>query len=450
MDEKVVMDFPEILSHVAEEVDYSVFYRDIFPEGSLEKKGEHIKGMYHAVAISVAKNGKKVKRFSVTDDLEVLDQLVETDDFCLMSPISYAGLTRKSDMARYLYAIAIDLDGVDSRKRWDYFWGQISDGHELPIANWALPMPTYLVSSGTGLHLYYIFEEPVPLFPNVAKQLEAMKRRLTWKAWTQGASCLSENIQYESLYQGFRVVGTITKNGRRCRAFRTGEKVTLDTLNMYLNEENQVKTFKYTSKLKLAEAKKKWPEWYEKRIVKGLQPGNWTCKRDLYDWWKRRAGEVLEGHRYWYIMTLATYAVKCDISFEELEKDALELIPLMNSKGDLFDENDVVKALEAFSESYHRYPIKTIVNRTGLSIERNKRNGRPQKLHLAGARAVQVINDQFNGKNWRDGNGRKLKNLVVYEWRQLNPNGRKIDCERDLGLSRHTVLKWWNWVPELK
>ena len=100
MDEKIVMDFHEILSNVAEEVDYSVFYRDIFPKGSLEKKGEHIKGMYHAVAISVAKNGKKVKRFSITDDLEVLDQLVETDDFCLMSPISYAGLTRKSDIDR--------------------------------------------------------------------------------------------------------------------------------------------------------------------------------------------------------------------------------------------------------------------------------------------------------------------------------------------------------------
>lgn len=445
-----MMDFSEILSNVAEEVDYSVFYRDVFPEGSLEKKGEHIKGMYHAVAISVAKNGKKVKRFSVTDDLDVLDQLVKTDDFCLMSPISYAGLSRKSDMARFLYAIAIDLDGVDSRGRWDYFWGQICDGYKLPIANWALPMPTYLVSSGTGLHLYYVFEKPVPLFQNVVKQLEAMKRRLTWKAWTQGASCLSENIQYESLYQGFRVVGTITKNGARARAFRTGEKVTLDFLNEYLQEEYQVKTFKYTSSLRLSDAKNKYPEWYEKRIIKGLAPGNWTCKRDLYDWWKRRAGEVLQGHRYWYIMTLATYAVKCGISQEELEKDALELIPLMNSKGDLFDENDVVKALEAFSESYHRYPIKTIVNRTGLPIERNKRNGRRQIVHLAGARAVQAVNDQFNGTNWRNTQGQPKKNMIVYEWRRAHPEGLKIDCERETGLSRPTIIKWWDWRPEIE
>ncbi len=31
----------------------------------------------------------------------------------------------------------------------------------------------------------------------------------------------------------------------------------------------------------------------------------------------------------------------------------------------------------------------------------------------------------------------------VQNWRQQHPDGRKIDCERETGLSRHTVLKWW-------
>ena len=31
----------------------------------------------------------------------------------------------------------------------------------------------------------------------------------------------------------------------------------------------------------------------------------------------------------------------------------------------------------------------------------------------------------------------------VVEWRQLHPDGKKIECERETGLSRHTVLKWW-------
>ena len=31
-------------------------------------------------------------------------------------------------------------------------------------------------------------------------------------------------FKYESLFQGFRMVGSITKNGERTRAFKVGEK----------------------------------------------------------------------------------------------------------------------------------------------------------------------------------------------------------------------------------
>ena len=90
-------------------------------------------------------------------------------------------------------------------------------------------------------------------------------------------------------------------------------------------------------------------------------------------------------------MTLATYAKKCGVSREVLEKDAYGLIPLMNTKGDEFTEDDVLHALEAFSDSYITYPIDTIVNRTGIPIEKNKRNGRKQKQHCEVMRAVQGL-----------------------------------------------------------
>lgn len=34
-------------------------------------------------------------------------------------------------------------------------------------------------------------------------------------------------------------------------------------------------------------------------------------------------------------------------------------------------------------------------------------------------------------------------------WRLTHPDGRKIDCERETGLSRHTVLKHWEIKPLL-
>lgn len=43
-----------------------------------------------------------------------------------------------------------------------------------------LPQPTFLVMSGTGLHIYYVFDEPIELFPNIKLQLKRLK--YTFKA----------------------------------------------------------------------------------------------------------------------------------------------------------------------------------------------------------------------------------------------------------------------------
>lgn len=218
-----MLDLSEALSMSYDEVGYLDFYRDIFPEGSFEKRGVYEDGKYNGIAVSIRKGGKKTKRLTVTDDLEVIEEMVMTDDFCLMSPISYAGKSRKSGNARFMYAMAIDLDGIETLDQWQFFIQQVERGHEMLSFVWGLPKPTYIVSSGTGVHIYYVFQKPVPLFRDIVEQLEVLKRRLTWQVWTQGASSLHDNVQYESLFQGFRVVGTVTKDGGRCRAFRVGD-----------------------------------------------------------------------------------------------------------------------------------------------------------------------------------------------------------------------------------
>ena len=431
------------LEHSFKEVYASDFYRDIFPIGSFEEKGVYKKGKYNGIAVSIVVGDSKAKRYTVTDDLEIIDTLVETDDFCIMSPISYAGKSRKSEFARFLYAMAIDLDGVDTLDEWNFLMTQIDKGHEMLSFVWGLPRPTYIVGSGTGLHLYFVFERPIPLFRSTVKELERLRRRITWQAWTQGASSLHDNVQYESLFQGFRMVGSITKNGERTRAFKVGEKVTVEYLNQYVPEEYRAVKFSYKSNLLLKDAKEKYPEWYQKRIVEKKPKGTWVCKKDLYYWWirKLKAG-VQQGHRYWCIMTLATYAKKCDIPFEELEKDAYGLIPFMNTKGDKFTEDDVLHALEAYNDSYITYPINTIIQRTDIPIQKNKRNYRKQEQHLQYARGIRQLKRDM-GEMVAAG-GRPKKKKIVKEWMMKNPNGKKIDCEKETGISRPTVLKWWN------
>lgn len=202
--------------------------------------------------------------------------------------------------------------------------------------------------------------------------------------------------------------------------------------------------------MSLEEARIKYPEWYHCRIEQKIKSNPWKCNRGLYDWWinqiqKDRNGATY-GHRYFCIMTLAIFAVKCGIAEEELKQDAYSLIPFLNDlkPQNPFTKDDVNSALECFDPAYITFPRKDIEKITGIRIDPRKRNGRKQAVHLAGARAIQKINDEANGTNWRENNGRKQKKDTVLEWRINHPKGRKIDCERDTGMSRHTILKWWN------
>ena len=203
-------------------------------------------------------------------------------------------------------------------------------------------------------------------------------------------------------------------------------------------------------RLSLAEAKEKYPDWYERRIVKKERRGRWTVKRDLYDWWLHRIGdEIRVGHRFYGIMTLAIYAKKCGISEDELRRDAFSLLKPYDDMSvediNRFTKDDVVCALEMFNEDYVTFPRDDIAKLSGLTMPVNKRNWRKQEEHLGRARAVQAFDDP-NG-NWRNKEGRPLAQDRVYEWRQQHPEGRKADCHRDTGLDPKTIRKWWDSTP---
>jgi len=450
--------FSDWLETYFDEVTPYEFYRGIFPAGELEKQGEYVKGMYCGIAIEVTRekkpNGKpKIKRYSITDDLNTVEKLTQSDNFCLCSPISYAGKERTADNARFMYAMAIDLDRVrivDGEPS-----GLISlwNGHIESVGR--IPKPTYIVSSGSGLHLYYVFDKPIPLFQNIAKQLQALKRDLTTKVWGYGIVDIKsdKDIQQEGIYQGFRMPGTVTKQGSRARAFLTGDNVTLDDLNGYVSEGSRVTEYTVKKELTKSKAKELYPEWYERRIVQGKPSGVWHISRNLYDWWKR---EILEkaavGHRYWCMMTLSVYAYKCGmydpkhnpnpVTREELEKDCFEIMAhfetLTNDDKNHFNEADVMDALEAYDSKWVKYPRDTIEYRCGFELPHNRRNGRKQADHI---KLMNYIREELNGN--KDWHGRKSKKDDVEIWQANHPDGCKADCIRDTGLSKPTVYKYW-------
>lgn len=442
------------LNQYYDEIEPNEFYRYIFTKGELQEKKVHEKGKYNAIAIEVTKdkniyNKDKVLRHTITDDLEKIDEIISRDNFCLMSPISYVGKKRSSENARVLYALAIDLDGVIIKDDGDPI-GLKTLLHQIENIN-RIPMPTIIVSSGTGLHLYYVFERPIMLFRNVVKQLQKYKKELTRLVWQGYITKLEDSVQYESLFQGFRMVGTITKKGERARAFLTGKKITVEYLNEFVRDEFKTTEFSYKSKLTLAKAKEKFPEWYEKRIVQKKSKGTWTVNRAVYDWWKRRiVEEAKTGHRYYCMMMLAVYARKAGVDIKELEKDAFIIMEMFDmlpaTEDNPFNEKDVIDALQAYEDRYITYPINSISYLTDIHIEKNKRNYRNQVDHLRRTRAVQDI-DYPDGE-WRNKDGRPkgsgTKEDIIKEYRKNNPFARKSDCIRDTGISKMTVYKWWN------
>lgn len=476
-----------------DEITPKEFYRVIFPEGELDDKGAMTKGKYTGIIIEVTDKKRKVKkkykdgtekevekpvvyRHTLTNSLEEVDQVLESRNFCLTPPLSYAGKVRSADNARFLYAIAIDLDGIRIGKKGEPI-GLIDLWNAHIERMGRIPKPTMIVSSGTGLHLYYVYEKPLPLFPNIAKQLQMYKHELTRICWNEGiVDIVNDNdIQYEGIYQGFRMPGTVTKAGKqngtdeRAKCYLTGEKVSVEYMNGFVDPKYQVTEFEYKSDLTLREAAEKYPEWYEERIVKGnkgvLHP--WSLNRSVYDWWKKQiySGAKVR-HRYWCLWILAIYAKKCSfydekknpnpVTREELELDAWELMPFLEgmteTEDNHFTEEDVMEALEAFEDKFISYPKSSIRYKANIpfepSIKRREKGKRlKQEVHLKMARSSLAIRNELNGTSLQgrpagSKNKENPKREAILKYRRAHPEANVTEIANAVGASRTTVYKY--------
>lgn len=431
------------------EVSAMEVYSDIFHlgENDIQRRNEE-KGTYKSNPLGYWKNDKDSKghyRILFDDTFEETLKELQEADFCIMNGLSYFGRKNVQEHASKMYAMIFDLDGVTDETLGNFLHSCFSDFT-------IYPLPNYIILSGHGVHLYYVFEYPIPLYPNIKIQLKELKYSLTTKMWNRYTTKNWEKVQYQGINQGFRVIGGKTKiEGVKVRAFSLNtHPYCLEQLNQYVPEDKRIDETKLwkESKLTLAQAKKKYPEWYNKRVVRGEKKGTWTCKEDLYHWWIRKIQEGASvGHRYFCVMCLAIYGVKSGISKKQVEKDAIELIPFLNGMSDTepFTESDVKSALECFDERYMTFPIDDISKISGIVIEKNKRNGRKQGLHLKMARSnLAIMNEDIGSSLQGRPEGTGTKKEIVKEWQKCHPEGTKAECERELKLSRHTVLKWWD------
>lgn len=436
----------EHMDALYDRVDPYTFYREIFPEGSLEHEGEYSEHKGNGIALSVSEERKK--HFLLFDEMENLEDMLR-EEFIFMSPVSYFGRSRHGKNARWLFAIAFDLDGVGYPQLRDVL-------HQMRKE--VSPQATFVVNSGTGLHLYYQLEEPVPMYPQNQRFLKELKFALTYMIWNKYTSTIKEP-QVQGGLQGFRLVGSPSKLGRDypVTAWRTGEKISVEGLLGFLHSDlkdsaaQRVLAALSPGTISLEEAKEKYPEWYDRRIIRGESRNHWTVKRDLYDWWKQKVyenGRV--GHRFYCIMCLAIYAVKCGISEEELRKDAYELMEhldlLTETEDNHFTAEDVEKALEMYNESFVTFPRDDIARLSGIVILKNKRNGRNQEAHLNIARGKKEVLKRY-GELEKD--GRPSKEGIIREYMIAHEDiTSKTEIANALGIHRNTVARYYNEIRE--
>lgn len=434
----------------ATEVTAMEVYTDMFRLGTneIQKHGEE-KGLYKANPLGYWKNGTAKGHYRIMfDDTfeETLKELQEAD-FAIINGITYFGRKNVQEHASKMYAMIFDIDGVTERTLNAFLSGAYRAD--------AYPVPNYVALSGHGVHLYYILEYGVPLYPNIKMQLKAFKYALIEKMWNEYTS-KDEKKQFQGINQGFRPIGGKTKiDGIRVRAFRMHQHpFSLEQLGRYIPEKYRVDESKLypETTMTLAEAKKKYPVWYERRILGKEPKGRWVCKPALYEWWKR---QIYEGatfhHRYFSIMCLAIYGVKCGIDAEQVKKDAFSFIPFLDAinPDEPFTEDDCLSALECLDERYVTFPRNDISVLSGIPIvptvpRRDKGKRLKQKDHLELARMTRDIRQRIEGTKWNDNAGRPTVEQTVRAWREQNPDGRKADCIRETGLSKPTVYKWWS------
>ena len=435
------------------EVSAMEVYSDIFNLGynSIQKKNEEA-GEFKANPIAYWKNDDKRTghfRIMFDDTFEETLKELQKADFCIINGLTYFGRRNVQRHASKMYAMIFDLDGVTDTKLNAFLNGAFQVD--------AYPIPNYIILSGHGVHLYYVFEYGIPLFPNIKLQLKEFKYALTEKLWNEYTS-ESKEKQMQGINQGFRVIGGKTKKGAPeevVRAFRINEHpFNLEQLGHYIPEEYRVDESKLfrEGKLTLAQAKKKYPEWYEKVVVgKDRTPKKWDIKGKvhgdnpyaLYDWWlKQIQTGATYHHRYFNIMCLAIYGAKCDVPYEKVKKDAYSLVEFLNAihPEAPFTKSDCDCALECYDDKYATFPIRDIEKISGIPIEKNKRNGRKQKDHIR--RITLLRDDDYPEGSWRNKDGRPNKERLVEDYIVAHPEASVTEISKALGVSRPTVYKY--------
>lgn len=453
-------DYVSILEHFgAYEVSAMELYGDVFKLGTgfLTKAGERRDGHdFNGNPIFLGSWDGKIRReMGFEDTFEEQLGRFQQADWAILNGLTYWGRVNDGQHQNKLCALVFDYD-IDKqrqvpKKLYNFLYGAFSESRLYPV-------PNYMVLSSHNVHLYYVLEEPLDLFPIVKTQAKKLKHELSRIMMNMYTTNI-EKPDAQGINQGFRIVGGRTKDAEgvaypTVRAFRLNEHpFSIEELNERVPEDARVRPGR-KSKYTIEQVKELFPEWYEQVIVGGKRTaGHWVVKEDLYRWWLKKAyDEGVPGHRYYCVMALAVFAAKCGIlDKKRVRRDAESLMGKFNdfAGAEPFTEDDVKSALECLDLRFCNFSRDELANYTGVPMPPNKRNGLKQAQHLYLARrrkedmkAIGLPMKNPEGRPKGSPNKDHPKGDAIRAYAAENPGASQRAIAKALGVSPTTVNKW--------
>lgn len=404
-----------VLSGYGEEVSSSMLYEDIF--GDTEQV---------IPVVFIDEGEEQTTKHIVPMSIDEAMQQCEDRNDMLMGGCTYFNNWISKKSAKDIYSFIIDMDNVYSgtlmnalRQDW-----RTANGEELP-------MPTYIVNSGTGLHLYFVLTEPIPNYKATTENLDKLYRALAIQQTTKRVY-LKKQVQWFG--QDFRMAGGMNKYNWKNTVFRVGEKWDIDELGRAVG-------LKDVHFVRYGEKRTKKPTGERKSRAKRQ---GWRTNRAFYDYAVRECrAKTKEGNRYTSMCALSVIAWKCNVPQEELEKDLLSLLPDYNKGATRqIKEKEIFSAMKMYNPKAMLTQRQSLENWQGWEYKPSvKRRKRPLKQadHLKLARNQLAMMKEMGLAS----QGRPNKENIVREYQALHPNATKSDCIADTGLGKSTVYKYW-------
>ncbi len=426
-----------ILKRHYEPAPYFDFVGDVFPD--LEK-----------LMVVTAEQG-----YQEMDIDELMDYQASRDDVYVV-PASFINGYNSGATCRDVYALVVDIDRVHP----ETLQVIIENGN---LGN-RIPMPTYIVNSGRGVHLYYCFREPIPHYRKNSRILKDMYRVL--------CGITQKNIyaqtDWHAITQPFRLPGSMTRLGQTVTGWKSGDKWSAKLLARRLGVDAEAldpqrrpllsqREYHAEKVRRQAELQESSPDG--KPVKKRKPMSEWTSSLagnfGFYDACRRRCfDETPEGTRYRALCALTVVAYKCGYPKEQLENDLQELVAHFNETGKLMRSSEAKKALRMYNPKALQTRATTLEMWFGWEFLRLRDKIKSKKLQQGKVslktkaevwdRAQKIRDIDYPDGSWRNASGAPSKEEVVRVWQAAHPEGKPRECIQDTGLSKNTVYKWWH------